>query len=31
MTENIDHFNENNESKNLENNFYFLDIKYGAE
>ena len=30
MIENIDHFIKNNESKNLENNFYFLDIKYGA-
>ena len=30
MTENIDHFIENKESKNLENNFYFIGIKYGA-
>tara|TARA_Y200000002_G_scaffold314736_1_gene272631 strand:+ start:457 stop:996 length:540 start_codon:yes stop_codon:yes gene_type:complete len=30
MTENIDHFIENEESKNLENSFYFIDIKYGA-
>ena len=30
MTENIDHFIKNEESKNLENNFYFIGIKYGA-
>ena len=30
MTVNIDHFIENEESKNLENNFYFIGIKYGA-
>ena len=29
MTENIDYFIENIESKNLENNFYFKVIKYG--
>ena len=30
MTENIDHFIENEESKNLSNNFSFINIKYGA-
>ena len=30
MTENIDHFIDNLESKNLENNFYFISIKYGT-
>ena len=30
MTVNIDHFIENEESKNLENNFDFIGIKYGA-
>ena len=30
MTENIDHFIENEESKNLRNNFSFINIKYGA-
>ena len=30
MMENIDHFIENKESKNLENNFYFIGLKYGA-
>ena len=30
MTENVDHFIENEESKNLKNNFYFIGIKYGA-
>ena len=30
MTENIDHFIENKESKNLSNNFSFINIKYGA-
>ena len=30
MTENIDHFIKNEESENLENNFYFIGIKYGA-
>ena len=30
MTENVDHFIENEETKNLENNFYFISIKYGA-
>ena len=30
MIENIDHFMENEESKNLENSFYFIGMKYGA-
>ena len=30
MIENIDHFIDNEESSNLENNFYFISIKYGA-
>ena len=30
MVENIDHFMENEESKNLENSFYFIGMKYGA-
>mgnify|MGYP001176108451 FL=1 len=30
MTENIDHFIENEESRNLKNNFYFVGIKYGT-
>ena len=29
MTKNIDHFIKNDESKNLENNFCFIDLKYG--
>ena len=29
MTKNIDHFIKNEESKNLENNFCFIDFKYG--
>ena len=30
MNDNINHFIENKESKNLENNFYFRGINYGA-
>ena len=30
MIENVDHFMENEESKNLENSFYFIGMKYGA-
>tara|TARA_B100000989_G_C19277554_1_gene358868 strand:- start:144 stop:470 length:327 start_codon:yes stop_codon:yes gene_type:complete len=30
MNDNINHFIENEESKNLENNFYFIGINYGA-
>ena len=30
MTNNIDHFTKNGESKNLENNFCFIDLKYGT-
>ena len=30
MTKNIDHFIENEESKNLENNFCFVKLKYGV-
>ena len=30
MNNNINHFIENEESKNLENNFYFIGINYGA-
>ena len=29
MTKNIDHFVKNEESKNLENNFCFIGVKYG--
>ena len=31
MTENIDHFIENKESKNLEKKFNFISIKYGVQ
>ena len=30
MTKNIDHFIKNDESKNLENNFCFIDLKYST-
>ena len=30
MIKNIDHFIKNDESKNLENNFCFIDLKYGT-